>query len=267
MLRATPGCRWMNPARSRAAKDDPRLPLLEKQQEDLYREAVQRSGRAWKAIAGKAIKRPKVSKNDSSSSSAPFMPTSEEWTRTHSSLMKAHASPGSQRTGIPSQSPNFGSILTIWGSGRQNEPRPARQGDGWAKAEGAQAKRASKQNRKFSRAAPRDRPGRRAYMAALSACHFNLQLSAFPRPPHGRWQASHARYRDLCIVARAERKVRGQGSGRHWDGAVWKAPMIRVPVLTGQAFPKSHARAPRDLYRRFLGLLNLAERDRGIPVS
>src|SRR6266487_266237 len=90
-----------------------------------------------------------------------------------------------------------------------------------AKAEGAQAKRASKQNRKFSRAAPR--PGRRAYMAALSACHFNLQLSAFPRPPHGRWQASHARYRDLCIVARAERKVRGQGSGRHWDGAVWEA--------------------------------------------
>ena len=168
------------------------------------------------------------------------------------------------------------------------------------------------------------------------ACHFNLQLSAFPRPPHGRWQASHARYRDLCIVARAERKVRGQGSGRHWDGAVWEAQglaearwtskdnaaagaaqsrsqrnlpvsalvmarstfrspvvrrvrtrlpvlgstarsfffvlrpffaMIRVPVLTGQAFPKSHARALRDLYRRFLGLLNLAERDRGIPVS
>src|SRR6266487_5333908 len=128
----------------------------------------------------------------------------------------------------------------------------------------------------------------------------------------------------------------GQGSGRHWDGAVWEAQglaearwtskdnaaagaaqsrsqrnlpvsalvmarstfrspvvrrvrtrlpvlgstarsfffvlrpffaMIRVPVLTGQAFPKSHARAPRDLYRRFLGLLNLAERDRGIPVS
>src|SRR6266699_3417874 len=157
----------------------------------IYRAAIQRSGRSWKAIAGKAVSRPKVSKNDSSSSSAPLMPTSEEWTRDHSPSMKAHASPGAQRAGMPSQSTNLGSILTIWGSGRQNAPRPARQGDGWAKAEGAQAKRASKQNRKFSRAAPRDRPGRRAYMAALSACHFNLQLSAFPRPPHGRWQASH----------------------------------------------------------------------------
>ncbi len=38
------------------AKDDPRLPLLEKQQEDLYGAAFQRSGRPWKAIAGKAIK-------------------------------------------------------------------------------------------------------------------------------------------------------------------------------------------------------------------
>ena len=41
--------------------------------------------------------------------------------------MKAHASPGSQRAGMPSQSANFGSILTIWGSGRQNAPRPADQ--------------------------------------------------------------------------------------------------------------------------------------------
>src|SRR6266542_2548706 len=39
------------------AKDDPRLPLLEKQQQDLYREAIQRSGRPWKAIAGKAVNR------------------------------------------------------------------------------------------------------------------------------------------------------------------------------------------------------------------
>src|SRR6266536_5585171 len=75
------------------AKDDPRLPLLEKQQEDLYREAVQRSGRPWKTIAGRAIKRPKTFKNDSSSSSAPFMPTSAGWTSTHSPLTKAQASP------------------------------------------------------------------------------------------------------------------------------------------------------------------------------
>src|SRR6266700_5290067 len=86
---------------------------------------VQRSGRAWKAIAGKAIKRPKTLKNDSSSSSAPLLPTSEELTRTHSPLTKAHASPGSQRAGMPSQSANLGSIFTIWGSGRQNAPRPA----------------------------------------------------------------------------------------------------------------------------------------------
>src|SRR6266536_4409756 len=113
------------------AKDDPRLPLLEKRQEDIYRAAIQRSGRSWKAIAGKAVSRPKVSKNDSSSSSAPLMPTSEEWTRDHSPSTKAHASPGAQRAGMPSQSANLGSILTIWGSGRQNAPRPARQGDGW----------------------------------------------------------------------------------------------------------------------------------------
>ena len=110
-----------------SAKDDPRLPLLERQQQDLYREAVQRSGRPWKAIAGKAIKRPKTFKNDSSSSSAPLKPTSEESIRTHSPLMKAHASPGIQRAGMPSQSTNFGSTLTIWGSGRQNAPRPADQ--------------------------------------------------------------------------------------------------------------------------------------------
>ena len=97
------------------AKDDPRLPLLEKQQEDLYREAVQRSGRPWKAIAGRAIKRPKTLKNDSSSSSAAFMPTSEESTSTHSLLMKAHASPGTQRAGMPSQSANFGSHnMGLW---------------------------------------------------------------------------------------------------------------------------------------------------------
>src|SRR6266496_341269 len=87
------------------AKDDPRLPLLEKQQEDIYRAAIQRSGRSWKAIAGKAIKRPKTLKNDSSSSSAPFIPTSASSTRFHSPLMKAQASPGSQRAGMPSQSP------------------------------------------------------------------------------------------------------------------------------------------------------------------
>src|SRR6266487_6321892 len=79
------------------------------------------------------------------------------------------------------------------GSGRQNAPRPARQGDGWAKAEGAQAKRASKQNRKFSRAAPRDRPGRRAYMAALSACHFNPPAQRLPTTASRRWQASQGR--------------------------------------------------------------------------
>src|SRR6266542_4370957 len=118
------------------AKDDPRLPLLEKQQQDLYRAAIQRSGRPWKAIAGKAVNRLKRALNDSSSSSGPFMPTSEESTSTHSPLMKAQASPGSQRAGMPSQSANFGSILTIWGSGRQNAPRPARQGDDWAKADG-----------------------------------------------------------------------------------------------------------------------------------
>src|SRR6266516_372351 len=109
------------------AKDDTRLPLLERQQQDLYREAVRRSGRPWKAIAGKAIKRPKTFKNDSSSSSAPFMPTSAGWTSTHSPLTKAQASPGVQRAGMPSQSTNLGSIFTIWGSGRQNAPRPADQ--------------------------------------------------------------------------------------------------------------------------------------------
>ena len=36
-------------------KDDPRKALLEKQQQDIYRAAFQRSGRAWKAIAGRAI--------------------------------------------------------------------------------------------------------------------------------------------------------------------------------------------------------------------
>src|SRR6266566_5117626 len=66
------------------AKDDPRLPLLEKQQQDLYRAAIQRSGRPWKAIAGKAVSRRKRAENASSSSSAAFMPTSEECTSTHS---------------------------------------------------------------------------------------------------------------------------------------------------------------------------------------
>src|SRR6266536_5465323 len=112
------------PSPMRGLQRSPRL-------RDIYRAAIQRSGRSWKAIAGKAVSRPKVSKNDSSSSSAPLMPTSEEWTRDHSPSMKAHASPGSQRAGMPSQSANLGSILTIWGSGRQNAPRPARQGDGW----------------------------------------------------------------------------------------------------------------------------------------
>jgi len=36
-------------------KGDPRKALLEKQQQDIYRAAFQRSGRAWKAIAGRAI--------------------------------------------------------------------------------------------------------------------------------------------------------------------------------------------------------------------
>ncbi len=95
-------------------KEDPRTALLEKQQMDIYREAIQRSGRPWKAIAGKAISRPKRLKNDSSSSSVPLLPTSEECTRTHSPSMKAQASPGTHRTGRSSQIPNFGSTPPRW---------------------------------------------------------------------------------------------------------------------------------------------------------
>ena len=105
------------PSPRRGLQRSPRL-------RDIYRAAIQRSGRSWKAIAGKAVSRPKVSKNDSSSSSAPLMPTSEEWTRDHSPSMKAHASPGAQRAGMPSQSTNLGSILTIWGSGWPGHRQP-----------------------------------------------------------------------------------------------------------------------------------------------
>src|SRR6266536_3095380 len=42
--------------------------------------------------------------------------------------------------------------------------------------------------RKFSRAAPRDRPRRRAYMAALSACRFNPPAQRLPTTASRRWQ-------------------------------------------------------------------------------
>src|SRR6266536_3946994 len=67
------------------AKDDPRLPLLEKASKRTFT-ARRFSARGGPGRRGKAINRPKRALNDSSLSSAPFMPTSASQTRTHSPL-------------------------------------------------------------------------------------------------------------------------------------------------------------------------------------